>query len=68
MDLEWYLALLLFGILHIVLALMLLQDLARRNKVLGGHKAPWAILIIFVTFIGSLLYLVCHPQIFYGEE
>jgi len=68
MDLEWYLALLLFGILHIVLALMLLQDLARRNKVIGGHKAPWAILIIFVTFIGSLLYLVCHPQIFYGEE
>ncbi len=68
MDLEWYLALLLFGILHIVLALMLLQDLARRNKVFGGHKAPWAILIIFVTFIGSLLYMVCHPQIFYGEE
>jgi hypothetical protein len=68
MDLEWYLALLLFGILHIVLALMLLQDLAGRNKVFGGHKAPWVILIIFVTFIGSLLYLVCHPQIFYGEE
>ncbi|HUU08492.1 MAG TPA: PLDc N-terminal domain-containing protein [Dehalococcoidales bacterium] len=68
MDLQWYLALLLFCILHIVLALMLLQDLARRNKVLGGHKAPWAILIIFITFIGSLLYLVCHPQIFYGEE
>ena len=68
MDLEWYLALLLFGILHIVLALMLLQDLAKRNKVIGGHKAPWAILIIFVTFLGSLLYLVCHPQIFYGEE
>jgi len=68
MDLQWYLALVLFGILHIVLALMLLQDLARRNKVIGGHKAPWAILIIFVTFIGSLLYLVCHPQIFYGGE
>jgi len=68
MDLQWYLALLLFGILHIMLALMLLQDLARRNKVIGGHKAPWAILIIFVTFIGSLLYLVCHPQIFYGGE
>jgi hypothetical protein len=68
MDLEWYLALVLFGILHIVLALMLLQDLAGRKKVIGGHKAPWAILIIFVTFIGSLLYLVCHPRIFYGEE
>lgn len=68
MDLEWYLALLLFGIMHIVLALMLLQDLARRNRVIGGHKAPWAILIIFVTFIGSLLYLVCHPRIFADKD
>lgn len=68
MDLEWYLALLLFGIMHIVLALMLLQDLARRNRVIGGHKAPWAILIIFVTFVGSLLYLVCHPRIFSDKD
>lgn len=68
MDLEWYLSLLLFGILHIVLALMLLQDLAKRNRVIGGHKAPWAILIIFITFIGSLLYLVCHPRIFLDKD
>lgn len=68
MDLEWYLSLLLFGILHIVLAVMLLQDLAKRNRVIGGHKAPWAILIIFITFIGSLLYLVCHPRIFLDKD
>jgi len=48
-----------------VLAVMLLQDLANRRQVRGGRKAPWAIAIIFVTFLGSLLYLLCHPKIFY---
>ncbi len=64
MELERILALVLFGTLHLVLAMMLLQDLANRNRVLGGQKWPWAVVIILVTFLGSLLYLLCHPQIF----
>ena len=68
MELEWYLALVLFSILHLTLAIMLLQDLADRKRVLGGRKAPWAVLILFVTFLGSLLYLLCHPGIFYDSE
>jgi len=68
MELEWILALVLFCILHLVLAMMLLQDLANRRRVLGGRKAPWAIAIIFVTFLGSLLYLLCHPKIFYDND
>ncbi len=68
MDLERVLALVLFSILHWVLAIMLLHDLTNRKKVLGGRKAPWAIAIILVTFLGSLLYLLCHPAIFYGSD
>ena len=68
MDLERVLALVLFSILHWVLAIMLLHDLTTRKKVLGGRKAPWAIAIILVTFLGSLLYLLCHPAIFYGSD
>jgi len=68
MELEWILALVLFCILHLVLAMMLLHDLANRKQVLGGHKAPWAIVILFVTFIGSLLYLLSHPKIFYSSD
>ena len=64
MELEWILSLALFGILHWVLAIMLLQDLAARQRVLGGRKAPWVIVIVLVTFLGSLLYLLCHPQVF----
>ncbi len=68
MELEQILALALFCILHLVLAMMLLRDLADRKRVLGGRKAPWAIAILFVTFLGSLLYLLCHPKIFYGSD
>jgi len=68
MELERILALVLFCILHLVLAMMLLQDLADRKQVLGGRKAPWAVAIIFVTFLGSVLYLLCHPKIFYDSD
>ena len=68
MELEWILRLVLFGILHWVLAIMLLHDLASRQRVLGGRKAPWAIVIALVTFLGSLLYLLCHPQIFREDD
>jgi len=68
MELERILALVLVGILHWILAIMLLRDLANRKNVLGGRKAPWAIAIILVTFLGSLLYLLCHPGIFYGAD
>ena len=68
MELEWIVALVLFCVLHLVLAMMLLQDLAGRKQVLGGRKAPWAVTILFLTFVGSLLYLLCHPRIFYGSD
>ena len=68
MEIEQILALILCSILHLVLAGMLLLDLANRKRVLGGRKAPWAVAILFVTFAGSLLYLLCHPKIFYSRD
>jgi len=68
MELERILQLVLFGILHWILAIMLLQDLANRERVLGGRKWPWAAGIIFITFLGSVLYLLCHPRIFIDTE
>jgi len=67
-ELEQILALIVFSLMHWVLALMLLEDLGDRKRVLGGRKWPWAIAIIFVTFLGSLVYLLCHPKIFYGSD
>lgn len=68
MAVEWILELVLFSILHWILAGIVLNDIATRKRVLGGHKAPWVVVVILVTFAGSLLYLLCHPQILGGDE
>ena len=63
MDPEWILRIVLFGIVHWILAGFMLQDLASRQRIFGRHKAPWAILIIAVPCFGSILYLLFHPGI-----
>jgi hypothetical protein len=63
MDPEWILRIVLFGIVHWILAGILLQDLASRKKVFGGHKAPWSIAILVIPCFGSILYLLFHPRI-----
>ena len=65
MDSEWIIRLVLFGIVHWVLAAVMLQDLANRDRVFGNRKPPWAIMILFIPCFGSLLYLLFHPQIFH---
>ena len=63
MDPEWILRIVLFGIVHWILAGVLLQDLASRQRVFGGSKLPWAIVILIIPCFGSVLYLLFHPQI-----
>ena len=64
MDTEWILRIVLFGIVHWILAGFLLPDLVSRQRVFGRRKAPWAIIIIVIPCFGSILYLLFHPQIF----
>lgn len=63
MDTEWILRIVLFSIVHWLLAGVLLNDLVSRQRVFGRRKPPWAIIILFIPCFGSLLYLVFHPEI-----
>jgi len=63
LDTEWVLRLVLFSIVHWILAGVMLNDLSSRRRVFARHKAPWALIIIFIPCFGSLLYLIFHPQI-----
>ena len=71
-EVQWVLdhiiPLLILSMLHWVLALMLLEDLKTRERILGGQKWPWVILITSIAFIGSMLYLLSHPKIFINPE
>jgi len=68
MNPEWILRIVLFGIVHWILAGVMLHDLASRQRVFGGYKWPWALAIIFITCFGSLLYLMFHPQMLYPDR
>jgi len=46
-----------------ILRIVLLGIAPSRQRVVGGRKWPWAVVIIFITCFGSLLYLLFHPQI-----
>ena len=68
MDFEWIIRIILFGIVHWILAGILLNDLSSREKVFGRRKAPWVIVILIIPCFGSLLYLAFHPQIFSPDQ
>jgi hypothetical protein len=68
MGIERILLIILAVVLHLVLAGMLLEDLSNRKRVLGRRKVPWVITISLIVFVGSLLYLLCHPGIFYSRN
>ena len=51
------------GIVHWGLAPMALEDLIARQRVVGRQKWLWAVAILFVTCLGSLLYMVVHPEL-----
>ena len=51
------------GVIHWIFVPIALRALVERQRVLGGKKAPWAIAIIFLTCIGSLVYLIIHPNL-----
>ncbi len=52
----------LLALIHWMLVPLALQALIERRRVVGGRKAPWAVAIVFMTCLGSLLYLIFHPQ------
>ena len=68
MDVEWILRIVLFGIIHWILAGLFLHDLASRQKVFGGRKVPWAVIMLIIPCFGSVLYLLFHPKILSPEN
>ncbi len=65
-DITLILKIIVIAFIHWMLVPFALKALVERRRVLGGKKAPWAVAIIFLTCVGSLVYLMFHPN--FGME
>lgn len=45
-------------VLELALLIFALVDLVKREKVRGGNKVVWAIIIVIINIIGPIIYLV----------
>ena len=44
--------------LQLILTIAALVDLIRREQVTGGNKLVWALIIIFVSTLGPIVYFI----------
>jgi hypothetical protein len=54
----WIAVLLAVLAIQVGLLIWAVVDLVKRDRVRGGSKVVWALVILFVNIIGPLLYLV----------
>lgn len=46
------------GVLQVVLLVVALVDLVKRERVRGGNKVVWGVVIVLVNIIGPIVYLL----------
>lgn len=57
-DSKVFLVLIPVFIIQLILMVVTLVDLKKRNKVALGNKMIWVFIIIFVNILGPIIYLV----------
>lgn len=68
MTSDWLARIILFSIIHWVLAGIMITDLLNRRRVIGGHKGWWLGLVMLLPGFGSLTYLLFHPDILHASS
>jgi hypothetical protein len=65
MEIDWVFItkIVILSLIHWTLVPLSLNALIKNDSVLGGRKAPWAFIIVFTLCLGSLLYLIFHPDL-----
>jgi hypothetical protein len=62
LNIFWTMILFFFWVAWIWVLVAIISDLFRRHDTSGWSKALWTILLIFVPFIGVLLYMIVNGQ------
>ena len=62
LDVLWTMVIFFAWVIWIWILISILTDLFRRHDVSGGMKALWTIFLIFLPFLGVLIYLIVNGQ------
>ena len=62
LDVLWTMIIFFAWVIWIWILISILTDLFRRHDVSGGMKALWVIFLIFLPFLGVLIYLIANGQ------
>ena len=63
LDVFWWMIIFFFWMTFFWIFISAVADLFRRDDIGGGKKAMWIIFMIFLPFLGVLLYLITRPKV-----
>lgn len=61
-DIVWSMVVFFFWFMLIWIFIAIFADIFRRNDLSGGAKAIWLIALVFLPFLGALIYMVMRPK------
>jgi uncharacterized membrane protein len=61
-DILWSLVVFFFWFMFIWIFIQIFADIFRRDDLSGGWKAIWLIALIFLPFLGALIYIISRPK------
>jgi Short C-terminal domain/Phospholipase_D-nuclease N-terminal len=62
-DVIWSMIFFFFWFMAIWIFIQIFADIFRRDDLSGGMKALWTIVLIFLPFLGALIYLITRPKV-----
>jgi len=62
-DAIWSMIAFFFWFMLIWIFIALFGDIFRRNDLSGGMKAVWLLLLVFLPFLGAILYMIARPKV-----
>jgi hypothetical protein len=61
-DLLWGLVVFFFWFMFIWIFIQIFADIFRRRDLSGGWKVVWLVVLVFLPFLGALIYILSRKQ------
>jgi hypothetical protein len=63
LDVFWWMLVFFFWMMFFWIFISAVGDLFRRDDIGGWKKAGWLVFIVFVPFLGILIYMIVRPKV-----